>query len=461
MLSLAPFNSQFSLIDYHAIPNHVDEQEIIFNSHSFLKNNVEVTRLPIMAVRRYSNTFDTKDNTSMDKIIVKLVNNTTFSEEKHRLSRFKRTSSLAYSCPLKFNNLGTKIYDSGITFNRKILDQVNRNEVDVNTQDKDNRTALMVAVLLGNGSEEVSRLLAKGAELDYLDREGNTALVLAIKARENAIVNVLIKAGANVNLGGTMALTPLMLAVIYNDFKLIDKLASKGIKPDLKNDDDDTALTLAIKNGAGGKVIDSLLRLGIGVNVPGQKGLTPVLLAAGSGNKMFLDKILPLGADIDALDDKGWTAMMRAVACGNQKMMKYLVERGAAVDVRDRLNTTALSLALSRGHRTMTDILRRAGANEGNQAIRRQQPKIFAPQTTSTTTAPVAASGPLSIVQANTTLPNVDAVSINLHTTVKPVCSGSRYARLSRLSAVMTSAIMIIFNSAWQYFYRRWHFRRS
>ncbi|QWA10092.1 ankyrin repeat domain-containing protein [Sodalis ligni] len=162
--------------------------------------------------------------------------------------------------------------------------------MDVNTQDKDNRTALMASVLLGNGLHDITRLLQKGAELDYLDSDGNTALVLAIMTKENAIINALLKAGANVNLAGNMALTPLMLAVLHNDFKLVDKLATKGIKPDVKNDGEDTALTLALKNGVSGKVIDSLLRLGCGVNVPGKDGLTPLLLAAGNGNKMFLKK---------------------------------------------------------------------------------------------------------------------------------------------------------------------------
>ncbi|WP_213991597.1 ankyrin repeat domain-containing protein [Sodalis sp. dw_96] len=109
--------------------------------------------------------------------------------------------------------------------------------------------------------------LEKSAELDYMDREGNTALVLAIIARENAITEVLLNVGANVNLAGNKALTPLMLAVINNDAKLTNKLATKGVEPDSKNDDENTALTLAINNGAGKNVIDSLITLSIDVKL--------------------------------------------------------------------------------------------------------------------------------------------------------------------------------------------------
>ncbi len=125
----------------------------------------------------------------------------------------------------------------------------------------------MVAVLLGNGCRQVLKLRKKGAELDYMDREGNTALVLAIIARENAFTDVLRNIGANVNLAGNKALTPLMQAVINNDAKLINKLAAKGVEPDSKSGDENTALTLAINNGAGKNVIDSLITLGVDVKL--------------------------------------------------------------------------------------------------------------------------------------------------------------------------------------------------
>ncbi len=462
MLSMVPLHSQFNVISHHALPGYVDGRELSFYSHEYLKNKFELTRLPVTAVGVIPKKINFTDNTGLVQTDERMANNIAIFFKKHKRNRIKRAPNSAFTCPLKLNDLRTKISESKITFNREIFDQVNRNEVDINTQDKDNRTALMVAVLLGNGSQDVARLLEKGAELNYLDSDGNTALILAIMARENAIINVLLKFGANVNLAGNMALTPLMLAVIFNDSKLIDKLALKGIKPDLKNDDDDTALTLAIKNGASGKVIDSLLRLGIGVNVPGKGGLTPLLSAAGSGNKMFLNKILPLGAEVDALDDKGWTAMMRAVACGNQKIMKYLVERGAAVNVRDPNNATALSLALSRGHMAMAEILRKAGAAESHQAIMAQRPKFFAPQTiTSTAKTPGATSGPVEILQSSTTSSNVDVMSINFHTAVKPACAGSSNSGLSCLPVLIMSSFMMIFNTAWQYCFRRSRFCRS
>ncbi|TCL06546.1 ankyrin repeat domain-containing protein [Sodalis ligni] len=456
MSLMVPYNSQFNFMISHPIPNHIDGEKLLYSSHGYLKNSIDLAKLPVTAAVGFPIILNSQNNVILAKTNGKESSNITYFSKKDQLNRLKRTSSPAFQCPLKLNDLRTKIPVSNIIFNREILDQVNRSEVDVNTQDKDNRTALMASVLLGNGLPDIARLLQKGAELDYLDSDGNTALVLAIMTKENAIINALLKAGANVNLAGNMALTPLMLAVLHNDFKLVDKLATKGIKPDVKNDDEDTALTLALKNGVSGKVIDSLLRLGCGVNVPGKDGLAPLLLAAGNGNKMFLKKILPLGADIDALDNKGWTALMRAVACGNQNIMKYLVERGAAVNIKDPNNITALSLALDRGHKTMIKILRKAGATEGRHSIRHQRPTSAAPQTTlSTANAPIATSWPAGIVHTSTILPYVDVGSTHFYTTVEPARSGSSDARLNWLPEMIISSIKMIFNSVRQYMFRR------
>ncbi|XBS70559.1 ankyrin repeat domain-containing protein [Acerihabitans sp. KWT182] len=186
-------------------------------------------------------------------------------------NRSIRSQDSGLSCPIGKGYVQTKIPASTIVLNREILDKVNQHEMDINAQDKDRRTALMVAVLTGSTANEVQQILAQGAEINYMDNDNNTALMLAIIARKAKVIDVLLKANADVNLAGIMALTPLMVAVINSDVSLIKKLAAKGVSPDIKNDDENTALTIAINNGAGKKIIDCLIALGADVNVAGKR----------------------------------------------------------------------------------------------------------------------------------------------------------------------------------------------
>ena len=67
--------------------------------------------------------------------------------------------------------------------------------VDVNTIQNDGATALMLAVNKGRGSI-IQILLAKGADVNAKTNKGWTALVAAKKMRREKIVQMLIKAGA-------------------------------------------------------------------------------------------------------------------------------------------------------------------------------------------------------------------------------------------------------------------------
>jgi uncharacterized protein len=96
-------------------------------------------------------------------------------------------------------------------------------------------TALIAAAHLGN-VEAVQRLAAARAPLDHVNRLGMTALIEAIVlgdggARHQAVVAILIKAGADVNLANNQGTRPFALAVDRGHKEIARMLEEAGGKP--------------------------------------------------------------------------------------------------------------------------------------------------------------------------------------------------------------------------------------
>jgi uncharacterized protein len=67
----------------------------------------------------------------------------------------------------------------------------------INVRDKNGKTALMYAVKERSNEEKITLLIEAGADLDIQDNDGNTALSLAKETGHTEIVQLLIDAGAN------------------------------------------------------------------------------------------------------------------------------------------------------------------------------------------------------------------------------------------------------------------------
>lgn len=74
----------------------------------------------------------------------------------------------------------------------------------------------------------LSRLLAEGADVDALDRYGQSALMLAATRGHLEAVRVLIRAGAGLDRTAKFGLSALMLAVINHHESVARELAAAG-----------------------------------------------------------------------------------------------------------------------------------------------------------------------------------------------------------------------------------------
>jgi cytohesin len=141
-------------------------------------------------------------------------------------------------------------------------------------------TPLMEAAGRGN-VETVKALLKGGANPNAQESQGGqTALMWAISKHQSAVVDELVKAKADVELGSKTGFTPLMFAA--------------------QQDDVDSARILI---AAGAKANEAQPKTAV----------TPLIVASAMGNAKTVDLLLDKGADPNLVDANGYSPLHRVV----------------------------------------------------------------------------------------------------------------------------------------------------
>jgi ankyrin repeat protein len=239
----------------------------------------------------------------------------------------------------------------------------------VNAVNEDGQTALMLAAPL-DVPETIKLLLAAGASVDAIDKQGQTVLMHACQASTRLDVEPFIKAGAGatVNQKDARGWTALMYAVPrYNGLKDAELLIAAGANVNDANAEGQTVLMLAAKTGPV-EVLRLLLESGAiaSVNAKDNEGKTALIQAANYSQDVEVIRVLiEAGADVNQAAKDGQTPLMGAVAFGpidGTRSIELLLKAGAKTDLTDSKGQTALGLAKQFGRLTSVRLLEEAGA---------------------------------------------------------------------------------------------------
>lgn len=193
-----------------------------------------------------------------------------------------------------------------------------------------------------NGHIDIVRLLiAKGVNVNARDRDGrgNSALICAVQGGDLPMVKLLIKNGADANVGNSNW-TPLMTAAwTMGSSRRRDK---KDI--------------LAI--------IKLLLAKGAKVNARDRVGQTVLSLAAAVCDVATLRVLLRAGAYINTRDKRGNGALIGAVQHCNSDTMRFLLKQGINANARNKEGKTVLAYAEECKADDMVQLLMQHGARK-------------------------------------------------------------------------------------------------
>ncbi|KAI4459833.1 g9a isoform b [Holotrichia oblita] len=153
-------------------------------------------------------------------------------------------------------------------------------------------------------------LLVAGIELDLLDKDQNTPLMVAVLSFKNDIVKYLIKAGANISFKGTDGMTALHLAAEWGNLESCELLVEAATnKQEYINCADDggwTALVWACEHNHL-NIVKYLLRKGADPSLRDLKQNIALHWAAFSGCQENVELLLNYGTDVNVVNAQGDT----------------------------------------------------------------------------------------------------------------------------------------------------------
>ncbi|MEA2019159.1 MAG: ankyrin repeat domain-containing protein [Campylobacterota bacterium] len=234
----------------------------------------------------------------------------------------------------------------------------------INQVDKQGRTLLQDAVILGN-RKLVHLLLDSGIDVNILDNKNRNVMFDAIAYGDNKIINLLL--GTNVNLsvvdsdGDTIINHPLVL----KDDELATKLIEKGADVTVCDEDGNNFLTnIALRGEKGEAILNCAIQNGCNVNskvANSNSVLMEVMFAFSKhqesdkdinyrkGLKNIAEKLIDSGLDVEAINDDGETALFDAIRSGDIEACQFLLNYDVPINHINKNSETALLLAIYKG----------------------------------------------------------------------------------------------------------------
>jgi len=159
---------------------------------------------------------------------------------------------------------------------------------------------------------------------DWNEGAGGTALILASAAGHGEVVDILLRAGADVNAVDERGWPAIMRAAYFGRGEIVRALLESGASPDLRESHEGaTALQFAARQDHGGTV-RMLLDAGANPNAALTNGWTSLMWAVERGSPGIVRMLLEAGADPNATTSSGVSARQWAKRRGDPEILALL-----------------------------------------------------------------------------------------------------------------------------------------
>lgn len=184
----------------------------------------------------------------------------------------------------------------------------------------------------------IKTAIRDGADVNYRDRNGETALMHATYKGHVEILKELIKARANVNIENRFGATAIFIAAQYKQLEKVKELIKAGANVNHHDRNGTTVLITAVASNSV-EIVRELLRAGADVNAEDDSEKTALIYACTSEKLEIVKELIKAGADVNAMDRYGIAIIDKT---DNLNIIKELIEAGADVNVKDRNGHTLI-----------------------------------------------------------------------------------------------------------------------
>ena len=211
-------------------------------------------------------------------------------------------------------------------------------------------TQSLFEAVKANDAKAVRRLLKVGVDINAQDENGSTALMLATDRKLENIVKILVKANADVNILVEEGWTALMFAVNRNLENIVKILLKAGADVNAKSGHFEWTALMIAANRDLENIVKILLEAGADPNAVSYTYKTALILASRRLNIEIITILLDFGADVNAQDEDDDSVLVNTIF------------------VEDLPNNVAKKTLLQKNIKEIVDILLGAGADPNLQS---------------------------------------------------------------------------------------------
>ncbi|XP_058273105.1 protein phosphatase 1 regulatory subunit 12A isoform X10 [Hemibagrus wyckioides] len=239
------------------------------------------------------------------------------------------------------------------------------------TKVKFDEGAVFLAACSSGDTEEVLRLLERGADINYANVDGLTALHQACIDDNVDMVTFLVEHGACINQPDNEGWIPLHAAASCGYLDIAEYLISEGANVGVVNSEGETPLDIAEEEAMEELLKNEINRQGVDIEAARKEeerimlrdarqwlnsgqisdvrhtksGGTALHVAAAKGYTEVLKLLIQAGYDVNIKDYDGWTPLHAAAHWGKDEACRILVENLCDMDVVNKVGQTAFDVA--------------------------------------------------------------------------------------------------------------------
>uniref|UniRef100_A0A8C8ERK3 Protein phosphatase 1 regulatory subunit n=1 Tax=Oncorhynchus tshawytscha TaxID=74940 RepID=A0A8C8ERK3_ONCTS len=231
--------------------------------------------------------------------------------------------------------------------------------------------AVFLAACSSGDTEEVLRMIDRGADINYANVDGLTALHQACIDDNVDMVTFLVEHGAAINQPDNEGWIPLHAAASCGYMDIAEYLIGQGASVGVVNSEGETPLDIAEEEAMEELLKNEINRQGVDIEAArkeeerimlrdarqwlnsgtindvrhAKSGGTALHVAAAKGYAEVLKLLIQAGYDVNIKDFDGWTPLHAASHWGKEEACKILVENLCDMDLINKVGQTSFDVA--------------------------------------------------------------------------------------------------------------------